>query len=143
MIFNVGDIVAANELSDRYYSVTSCRQKCIARVTRIMDPDLMEIEVLENTNRTALHNRFAVHPECFDLFSRRETILDIDESLFDFIAFDSNGKTIKRFSKRGVLNGEYKTIHDAASANNISETQIIKCIKGSYKTAGGYSWSSS
>lgn len=56
-------------------------------------------------------------------------------------------KSAKKHNKKVVqydldmnLICNYNSITEAAKINNICETSIITCLKGRYKTAGGYIW---
>lgn len=53
----------------------------------------------------------------------------------------SHNKPIVQYTKTGDFVKEYKSIKEANDTNpNIHGTSISKCLKGVYKTAGGYIW---
>ena len=52
----------------------------------------------------------------------------------------SKFKKIKQSTENGFLIGIYNGIREAERVTGIPHSNIIKCIKGERKTAGGYIW---
>ena len=50
------------------------------------------------------------------------------------------GKAVQQFSKDGKLVAEYESLSIAYGATGTHVSNITKCAKGVYKTAGGYIW---
>lgn len=49
-------------------------------------------------------------------------------------------KIIQQFTKDGILINTYPSVVEAGKQTGISQSNIIKCLKGNLKSAGGYIW---
>ena len=57
-MFNVGDMVIANEKSDNCYLITNKRNQCVMIIKEVSSEDLVVVEVVHNklSNRTRVSN---------------------------------------------------------------------------------------
>lgn len=85
-MFRVGDIVVANEKS-YVYSITNRDYGCYGVVTRVVNRDIIHIQVLECDYYNSIGVIYEVHANCFDLsnkdmlesirFKKGDTINDV------------------------------------------------------------------
>ena len=53
---------------------------------------------------------------------------------------EAQGRAVRQLSRDGELVAEYESLSEACNATGTHVSNITKCAKGIYKTAGGYIW---
>ena len=53
---------------------------------------------------------------------------------------EAQGRAVRQLSRDGELVAEYESLSEACNATGTHVSNITKCAKGVYKTAGGYIW---
>lgn len=53
---------------------------------------------------------------------------------------EAQGRAVRQLSRDGELVAEYESLSEAYGATGAFISNIVKCARGEYKTAGGYIW---
>lgn len=83
-------------------------------------------------NNHASNLEWVTHKENINYGTRTERAREATTKL--------QGKAVQQFSKDGKLVAEYESISIAYRATGAFISNIVKCARGEYKTAGGYIW---
>ena len=84
------------------------------------------------SNNHASNLEWVTHKENINYGTRTERARETTTKL--------QGKAVQQFSKDGKLVAEYESISIAYRATGAFISNIVKCARGEYKTAGGYIW---
>ena len=84
------------------------------------------------SNNHASNLEWVTHKENINYGTRTERAREATTKL--------QGKAVQQFSKDGKLVAEYESISIAYRATGAFISNIVKCARGEYKTAGGYIW---
>lgn len=93
--FKVGDIVKANEKSNRYYSVTCEKNGFVGKVTKIGNNGIIHVQGLEERHKTKFddYEGWRVREDCFDLVQEIHITVDGAKTI---AVMKSGGRVIKR-----------------------------------------------
>ena len=83
-------------------------------------------------NNHASNLEWVTHKENINYGTRTERAREATTKL--------QGKAVQQLSKDGKLVAEYESISIAYRATGAFISNIVKCARGEYKTAGGYIW---
>ena len=126
-----------------YYGITLHKDGCtkFVNIHRIVAeafvPNPLEKEEVNHkdenpSNNHASNLEWVTHKENINYGTRTERAREATTKL--------QGKAVQQFSKDGKLVAEYESISIAYRATGAFISNIVKCARGEYKTAGGYIW---